>query len=166
MKKIVLCTCVLLPTISFAAYDTSNCEIIGHRIPSKTIEECAKIPEICKEEPNSNKCIMNTKTLEQCTQEIEVEKIQLAQNYFAYKCPKTPDLVAYQSQPMVTRAMYYVYNDGTEIDADALSLDTEYIYVFRMGAGLSGALGAYTPEFTDYVLGPADVDGFHLTKIK
>ena len=166
MKKIILCACVLFSTVSFAAYDTSNCEIIGHRITTKTIEKCAKKPEVCKEEPDSNICILNTKTPEHCAQEIELEKAQLAQNYFVYKCPKTPDLVAYQSQPKVTIAINYVYNDGTEIDADALSLDTEYIYIFRMGAGLFGIFGAYTPEFTDYVLGPADADGFHLTEIK
>lgn len=144
----------------------SNCEIIGHRISSKTIEKCTTPPQICDIEPNSNACLSNAKTADQCATEIASENAQMADSYFAFKCPKSEELLRYQSQPRVTRANNYVDVNNAAIDTDVLLADIEHIYVFRMGAGLAGALGGYTPDITDYVLGTPDKDGLNLTEIK
>ena len=156
----------LFPHISAAAPDLSGCEVIGYRVSSKTVEKCATPPEICKEEPNSNKCIMNTKTVEQCATEIASENAQMAEKYFVFKCPFSSEFSAYLASPQVTRLANYIYSDGTPIKSDVLLSDTEHVYVFRMGAGLAGGFGGYTHETSDYLLVAPDSEGLNLVEFK
>ena len=164
--KIAFAFACMFPCLSNAVPDMSGCEIIGHRTSSLTVEKCSTLPAICKEEPNSNKCIMNIKTPEQCAAEIASENAQMAEKYFAFKCPLNPDFSDYLTLPQVTQLSNYIYSDGTPIEPELLLSDTSHVYVFRMGSGLEGALGRYTPDTSDYLLVSPAANGFNQIEIK
>lgn len=164
MKKFFLIFLFFMPIIAFAD-DLSDCEIIGHKVYAKTIEECTTPPEICKEEPNSAKCLNNIKTIEQCSEEIENINKLMSENYLLFKCPATQERTAQKNASKVTTNSNYVYNDGTSIDTDAMVSDENFVYIFRMGAGLFGAF-TYTEDYQDYILGVPEKDGTNLAIFK
>ncbi len=163
MNKFLFPFFVFMPIIAFAN-DFNDCEIIGHKVYAKTIEECTTPPEICKEEPDSPLCLNSIKTVEQCTEEQETINKLMAENYFVFKCPATSERVAQKSNPKVMSCVHYVYNDGTPVDTDAMAADDEYVYIFRMGSGIAGAL-TYTESYSDYILGKTE-NGVNLAAFK
>lgn len=164
MNKFFLFLLSILPVAAFGA-DFSDCEVIGHKVYNETVEKCMTPPEICKEEPNSEKCLNNTKTAEQCAQEIDNINKLMAENYVIYKCPATQSRVSQKDAPKVTTNLNYVYNDGTPVDSKTMIEDSNFVYIFRMGAGLFGAF-TYTEDYQDYILGTPESDGMNLSMFK
>lgn len=164
MNKFFLFLLSILPVAAFGA-DFSDCEVIGHKVYNETVEKCMTPPEICKEEPNSEKCLNNTKTAEQCAQEIDNINKLMTENYVIYKCPATQSRVSQKDAPKVTTSVNYVYNDGTPVDSKTMIEDSNFVYIFRMGAGLLGAF-TYTEDYQDYILGTPESDGSNLALFK
>ncbi len=164
MNKFFFILLTLLPVTSFSA-DFSDCEVIGHKIYTESVEKCTTPPEACNEDPDSSLCVNNIKTEEQCIEEIKNINNLMAENYLVFKCPATSERVAQKGGDKVTTTLNYVYNDGTAVDADAMLEDEESVYIFRMGKGLLGIL-KYTEEYQDYILGPKAKNDMNLAEFK
>ena len=146
MNKIFFILLPILPVAAFGA-DFSDCDVIGHKVYDGTVEECMTPPEICKEDPNSTKCLNNIKTAEQCAQ------------------PATQERIKQKSGAKVTTNLNYVYSDGTPVDNTAMIEDSNFVYIFRMGAGLFGVV-TYTDNYQDYIIGTPESDGTNLALFK
>ena len=164
MNKIFFILLPILPVAAFGA-DFSDCDVIGHKVYDGNIEECMTPPEICKEDPNSTKCLNNIKTAEQCAQEIDNINKLMAENYVIYKCPATQERIKQKSSAKVTTNVNYVYSDGTPVDSTAMIEDSNFVYIFRMGAGLFGGF-TYTDNYQDYIIGTPENDGTNLALFK
>ena len=164
MNKFFLFLLSILPVAAFGA-DFSDCEVIGHKVYNENVEKWMTQKKIWKEEKKKKKCLNNTKTAEQCAQEIDNINKLMAENYVIYKCPATQSRVSQKDAPKVTTSVNYVYNDGTPVDSKTMIEDSNFVYIFRMGAGLLGAF-TYTEDYQDYILGTPESDGMNLSMFK
>lgn len=166
MKKIFFLALVI-PTVSFAAPDVSDCEKIAHRISSNTVEKCTTPPQICAEEPNSNKCLMNTKTVDECTQLIAKESEQLSANNYILRCPMTPERISwYEHTPETSRSSTdWVYEDGSKLNFEDLINDKSHAYLVKIEDGFTSFFDKASPDKW-YIITPQNSDGFYMANIK
>lgn len=167
MKKFFLLA-LIFPSVSFAAPDVSDCEKMGHRISSNTIEKCMEKPEVCKEEPSSSVCYANSR--EKCQAIVEEENINVPQYNYIMRCPKTAERLALSANknPTSSAGANWKDNDGNEINFDALTNDEQYVYFVRTPLGLSAAIsgiGNWDSESWRMVTS-ADSNGLYLVPIE
>lgn len=164
MKKMIWLA-LLVPSTLFAMPDVSDCERIGHRIGSNTIEKCTQKPSICDMEPNSNECLLNIKTAEECAKIIEQENISIPQNNYIVRCPATQTYVAIRSgTPDAAQYQDWVYTDGTALNFDDLIADDSNVYFLRMPPGIFGLFRGLGDSGGEdwYVITDKDANGLFL----
>lgn len=159
---------LVIPTVSFATPDVSDCEKIAHRISSNTIEKCMEKPEICKEEPSSPVCYSISQ--EKCQAIVEEENINVPQYNYIMRCPKTTERLALSANknPTSSAGANWKDNDGNEINFDTLINDEQYVYFVRTPLGLSAAIsgvGNWDSESWRMVTS-ADSNGLYLVLIE
>lgn len=161
MRKLFIITSLsFLPLCAFAA-DVSDCTVVGHKIYTQTVESCMTPPEICKTEPDSPKCLNNTKAADECAAEIAEINQKMTENYLVFRCPVNEERLAKLRSMPISADFDYVDINGVPVDIESMQADTESIYIFRRGAGLAGGF-TYVEPYADYILVQTNPDGFNL----
>ncbi len=165
MKKL-LTLILLLPSVSFADLDISNCVVIGHQVGTNTTKNC-NTAEDCETEKDDSYprgyelCMKNVKTPEECAKWVAEENKKIESENLVYRCPATDYLLSQKVKEKTGKMHNLVDNDGVALDQDAMVADTENVYLFRHGAGLAGFIGRGSYS----IFGPSE-DGYNLAHIE
>lgn len=165
MKKL-LTLILLLPSVSFADLDISNCVVIGHQVGTNTTKNC-NTAEDCEMEKDDSYprgyelCMKNVKTPAECEQWVAEQNKKIESENLVYRCPATDYLLSQKVKEKTGKMHNLVDNDGVALDQDAMVADTENVYLFRHGAGLAGFIGRGSYS----IFGPSE-DGYNLAHIE
>lgn len=165
MKKL-LTLILLVPSVSFADLDISNCVVIGHQVGTNTTKNC-NTAEDCEMEKDDSYprgyelCMKNVKTPEECAKWVAEENKKIESENLVYRCPATDYLLSQKVKEKTGKMHNLVDNDGVTLDQDAMVADTENVYLFRHGAGLAGFIGHGSYS----IFGPSE-DGYNLAHIE
>lgn len=120
MKKL-LTLILLLPSVSFANVDISNCVVIGHQVGTNTTKNC-NTAEDCEMEKDDSYprgyelCMKNVKTPEECAKWVAEENKKIESENLVYRCPATDYLLSQKVKEKTGKMHNLVDNDGVALD--------------------------------------------------
>lgn len=178
MRKLFFLPLCLIPTLTFADVDISDCEVIGYQKSGMTekncnaVEYCQRYFTIDKDKDALDRCLKNGQTSEECDFWVKEQHELARKELLVYKCPMTETRLNYKNKEEKTSGGYglrAVYNDDTPINQEAMIADNEYAYLFRRPDGAIAAItGKIDPDtkFIYFIIGPADEHGIEFVHIK
>ena len=161
MKKILITCISLMPAISAAAVDVSDCTVIGHERGILTMENCTTADSCERHRPEFpeayTQCMRSVQTPAECELFIEQQNKKIETENLVYRCPANAERLAKRAKEKTSYNSHLVDMENMPLDQDALIADTENVYLIRYSVPSMGIL--VKGEFK--VLGPADSDGLN-----
>lgn len=162
MRNLFAILICLMPALSFAAVDVSDCEVIGYQKGKMVEKDCVTI-ESCKSDfanfPEDLKtCLKYVKSPTECVEYIAAQNANMEKNNLVYKCPANKLRLEQRAKPKDHTNHDLVYNNGKAMDLKALASDNRYVYLFHEKVGLPGflSMGGYS------IIGPAEKYGLNM----
>lgn len=162
MRKIFFVLMCVMPTLTFAAVDVSDCTVIGHQRGTMVEDNCDTV-ETCHVDfadfpEDLAICLRRAKTKEQCRAYIAAQNAKIEQENLVYRCPMTAFRLEQKAKEKNHVVHDLVYNNGTPMDQEAMANDTQYAYLFHGQSGLMG----FVNKKRYSIIGPAEKYGLNM----
>lgn len=162
MRRLFYVFALLMPVMSFATVDVSDCEVVGHQKGTMVEADCVTVASCSKDfarfPEDLTACLKKAKSSEECKQYIIEQNKKIEENNLVYRCPMN-DLRLKQRLKTKTHLNHDLVNTyGLPMNQVGMGSDSQYVYLFLAKEGIVGFVNQHKYS----IIGPAEKYGLNM----